>query len=84
MDPRLEGDFGVEQMRDLANIAAKCLAESSRERPDMRQVVTLLGGIATMHCLDDAHRLIASENLDGGWDVRSSCTGLSVSWSDSV
>lgn len=84
MDPRLEGFFGVEQMRDLANIAAQCLAESSGNRPDMRQVVTLLGGIATMHCLDDAHHFIASENLDGGSDVRSTLTGLSVSWSDSV
>ena len=71
-------------MRDLANIAAKCLAESSGKRPDMRQVVTLLGGIATMHCLDEAHHLIASENLEGGSDVPSSLTGFSVSWSDSV
>ena len=49
LDPRLEGDFELEELENVCKIACWCIQDDESHRPPMSQVVQMLEGNMEEH-----------------------------------
>jgi len=53
VDPRLQGNYGPQEMARMVACAAACIRNSARRRPRMSQIVRTLDGDASLEDLND-------------------------------
>lgn len=55
VDPRLQGNYDIDELNDMATLAYKCIKRVSRKRPSMRGVVQSLSKIAKADLIKKRH-----------------------------
>lgn len=60
VDSRLDGNFDVQELNEVASLAYKCVNRAPRKRPSMRDIVQVLSRILKMRHNRKHHRKSAT------------------------
>lgn len=64
VDSRLDGEFDLQEVHDVAALAYKCVERIPRKRPSMRDVLQCLSRIIQTRCQKNQHKRTSSATTD--------------------